>query len=115
LPEHGERFLKLKKLFLPVMIVWLVYAVARPAFPPGPKWTTRTTLALIVVDALFVRTANDPVHHYHRLGAGCVNKRRYFLDNSGIVADISAGGEPAPEIRDLGMLARHNADCELGG
>jgi hypothetical protein len=39
----------------------------------------------------------------------------YFLGNSGIVADISAGGEPVPEIRDLGMLARHNADCELGG
>lgn len=108
MPEQGERFLKLTKLFLPVLR--LPVQRSRPAQNgqrdnSGPHRSQR----------LFVQTANDPVRHYHRLDAGCVNKRQYFLRNSGIVADISARGEPAPEIRDLGMFARQNADCELGG
>ena len=69
----------------------------RSSGPARPKMDNRTTLALIVVDTLFVRTANDPVRHDHRLGAGPVNRLQHFLGNDGIVADVGADGEPAPE------------------
>jgi Integrase core domain len=40
---------------------------------------------------------------------------QYLLGNGGVVADIGAVGEPTPEIRDLGMIGRHNGGCQLGG
>jgi hypothetical protein len=64
--------------------------------PPGPEWASGATQTL-VVDAHFVRAADDPVRHYHRRSAGCVDERQHFLSNSGIVADIGVVGEPAPE------------------
>src|SRR5271163_3994218 len=93
---------------------FLVDPLARPAVPTSPEWASGATLAL-VVDAVFMRAADDSVHHYHRLGTGRVDERQHFLGNSGIVADIGAVGQPALEVRDLGMFRRHNADRELGG
>lgn len=68
----------------------------------------------LVIDAFFVRTADNSVRHHDGPSSGRVDEREHFLCYTGIIADIGPFGEPAPKICGLGMLRRNNADRELG-
>ena len=68
----------------------------------------------MVIDAFFVRTADNSVGHHNGPGSGRVDEREHFFCYTGIMADIGPFGEPSPEIYGLGMLRRNNADRELG-
>ena len=68
----------------------------------------------MVIDAFFVRTAENSVRHHNGLSSGRVDEREHFFCYTGIIADIGPFGEPAPKICGLGMLRRNNADRELG-
>jgi hypothetical protein len=48
-------------------------------------------------------------------GSDPVDEREHFFCNADVIANIGPLGEPAPEIRDVGVFSRHNADGELGG
>ena len=69
----------------------------------------------MVIDAFFVRTADNSVRHHNGPSSGRVDEREHFFCYTGIIADIGPFGEPAPKICGLGMLRRNNADRELGG
>ena len=49
------------------------------------------------------------------LGSCRVDEREHFFCYAGIIADISAFGEPASKLGSFGILCRNNADGELGG
>jgi len=49
------------------------------------------------------------------LGSCRVDEREHFFCYAGIIADISAFGEPASKVGSVGILGRHDADGELGG
>ena len=68
----------------------------------------------MVIDAFFVRTADNSVRHHNGHSSGRVDEREHFFCYAGIIADIGPFGEPAPKICGLGMLRRNNADRELG-
>ena len=68
----------------------------------------------MVIDAFFVRTAENSVRHHNGLSSGRVDEREHFFCYTGIIADIGHFGEPSPKICGLGMLRRNNADRELG-
>jgi len=68
----------------------------------------------LVIDAFFVRTADNSVRHHNGPSPGRVDEREHFFCYAGIIADIGPFGEPAPKICGLGMLRRNNADRELG-
>ena len=68
----------------------------------------------MVIDAFFVRAADDTVCHHNGPSCGRIYEREHFFCYAGIVADIGAFGEPAPKICGLGMLRRNNANRELG-
>jgi len=68
----------------------------------------------LVIDAFFVRTADNSVRHHNGPSSGRVDEREHFFWYTGIIADIGPFGEPAPKICGLGMLRRNNADRELG-
>jgi hypothetical protein len=68
----------------------------------------------LVIDAFFVRTADNSVRHHNGPSSGRVDEREHFFCYTGIIADIGPFGEPAPKICGLGMLRRNNADRELG-
>ena len=59
----------------------------------------------MVIDAFFVRTAENSVRHHNGLSSGRVDEREHFFCYTGIIADIGPFGEPAPKICGLGMLA----------
>ena len=67
-----------------------------------------------VIDAFFMRTADNSVRHHDGLGSGRVDERKHLFCYTGIFADICPFGEPAPKVCGLGMLRRNNADRELG-
>ena len=69
----------------------------------------------MVIDAFFMRTADNPVRRHDGLGSGRVDEREHFFCYTGIVADIGPFGEPASKVGCFGILCRHDADSELGG
>jgi len=68
----------------------------------------------LVIDAFFVRAADDSVCHHDGPSSGRLDEREHFLCHTGIIADIGPFGEPAPKICGLGMFRRNNTDRELG-
>src|SRR5262249_20565334 len=90
----------------------LVYALANAAVASRPERARRTG-GPFVIDAFFVWTADNPVSHHDGSGSGPVDEREHFFCNAGIIADIGPSGKPAPKIRDVGILSRHDADSEL--
>ena len=68
----------------------------------------------MVIDAFFVRAADDFVRHHDRFSTGRRDEREHFFGNVGIVADIDSLREPAPKFRSVGMLGRHDAGREVG-
>src|SRR4051812_3896796 len=71
--------------------------LARPPLPTGPIWTLRAVRSL-VVDALLVRAANDPVSQGNRLDAGCVEERQDLGGNLWIRPHIAVIGQPPPQV-----------------
>ena len=67
----------------------------------------------MVIDAFFVRTADNSVRCRDGPSPGRVDEREHFFCHTSIIADISAFGEPAPKVGSFGILCRHDADCEL--
>ena len=67
----------------------------------------------MVIDAFFVRTADNSVRHHNGPSSGRVDEREHFFCYAGIIADIGPFGEPAPKICGLGMLRRYDADVSL--
>ena len=78
----------------------------------GPERTIRAG-GSFVVDTFFVWTANDPVRHHDRLSSSVCDEREHFLRHIDVVANIAAFGEPALEVRDLGIFGGHDTDSEL--
>jgi hypothetical protein len=76
------------------------------------EWAIRAG-GSFVVDTLFVWTANDPVRHHDRLSSSVCDEREHFHRHIDIVANIAAFGEPALEVRDLGIFGGHDTDSEL--
>ena len=58
----------------------------------------------MVIDAFFMRTADNPVRHHDGLGSGRVDERKHLFCYTGIIADICPLGEPAPKIYGLGKM-----------
>jgi len=87
--------------------------LASPAIASGPELARRAG-GPFVIDAFFVRTADNPVRHQDGPSSGCVDEREHLFCYARIIADIGRFGEPAPKICDLGMLGRNNTDRELG-
>ena len=69
----------------------------------------------MVIDAFFVRTADNSVRHHDGPSSGCVDKCEHFFCYARIIADIGRFGEPASKLGSVGILCRNNADGELGG
>ena len=69
----------------------------------------------MVIDAFFVRTADNSVRHHDGPSSGCVDECEHFFCYTGIIADIGRFGEPASKLGSFGILCRNNADGELGG
>ena len=92
----------------------LVKAFTGPAVPACPERASRTG-GTLVVDAFFVRAADNPIGHDDRLGSGLLDERQHFFRHPDIVADVGLLlREPASKVGRLGILGRHNADRELG-
>src|SRR5689334_13151710 len=87
-------------------------ALASPAIPPGPERAMGAGGPL-VIDTVLMWTANDPVRHHDRLSCGLRDERKHFVRDIYIVANIPVFREPAPEVRDAGILGRNNANREL--
>ena len=49
----------------------------------------------MVIDAFFVRTAENSVLHHGRLSSGSIDKRKHFFRYAAVIADIGPYGEPA--------------------
>jgi len=58
----------------------------------------------LVIDAFFMRTADNPVRRHDGLGSGRVDERKHLFCYTGIIADICPLGEPAPKIYGLGKM-----------
>ena len=69
----------------------------------------------MVIDAFFVRTADNPVRHQDGPSSGCVDEREHLFCYARIIADIGRFGEPASKLGSFGIFCRNNADGELGG
>ena len=91
-----------------------MYALASPAIASGPERARRAG-GPFVIDAFFVRTADNSVCHHDGPSSGRVDEREHFICYAGIIADIGPFGEPASKIGSFGILCRHDADGELGG
>jgi hypothetical protein len=68
----------------------------------------------LVIDAFFVRTADNSVRHHGRFSSGRIDEREHFFCYAAVIADIGPFGEPALKICGLGMLRWNDADRELG-
>ena len=69
----------------------------------------------MVIDAFFVRTADNSVCHHNGPSFCRVDEREHFFCYARIIADIGRFGEPASKLGSFGILCRNNADGELGG
>ena len=69
----------------------------------------------MVIDAFFVRTADNSVRHHNGPSSGRVDEREHFFCHAGIITDIGPFGEPASKVGGFGILCRHDADGELSG
>jgi hypothetical protein len=67
----------------------------------------------LVIDAFFVRTAENSVLHHGRLSSGSIDKRKHFFRYAAVIADIGPYGEPALKICGLGILRRNDATMSL--
>ena len=88
--------------------------LASPAIASGPELARRAG-GPFVIDAFFVRTADNPVRHHDGPSSGRVDEREHFFCYAGIIADIGPFGEPASKVGSIRILCRHDADGELGG
>jgi hypothetical protein len=82
---------------------------------PGACYAGGRTGGPFVIDAFFVRTADNSVCHHDGPSSCRVDQREHFFCYAGITADIGPFGEPASKIGSFGILCRHDADGELGG
>ena len=71
--------------------------LARPPVPSGPVWAARAGRSL-VVDALLVRAADDPVSQGDRLDAGSVEERQDLGSDLWIRPHIAVVGQPPPQF-----------------
>jgi hypothetical protein len=81
---------------------------------PAQKRACRTD-GPFVIDAFFVRTADNSVLHHNGPSSSRVGEREHFFCYAGIITDIGPFGEPASKVCDIDILSRHDADGELGG
>src|SRR5271163_4746003 len=92
----------------------LLQELACPAVSPDPERAIGTG-GSFVIDTLLVWAANDPVCHHDRLSSGLRDEREHLLRNIGIVANVAASGEPASQVRDVGIFSWHDGNSELRG
>ena len=94
--------------------VRLVQALAGPAVASCPERASRTG-GTLVVDAFFMGAADNPLGHDNRLDSGLGDERQHFFRHPDIIADVGLVlRKPASKVGCLGVLARQNADRELG-
>jgi hypothetical protein len=69
----------------------------------------------LVIDAFFVRTADNSARHHNGPSSGRVGEREHFFCYACIIADIGRFGEPASKVGSFGILGLHDTDGELCG
>lgn len=90
-------------------------ALAREAVAPGPIGAPRAGFSLGVINAFFVRAANEAVGGDHGLGAVLFEESENLLASGGVVAHVSIFGEPAFEWVRILTLVANDADDHLRG
>ena len=74
---------------------------------------TRRDGGPLVIDAFFVRTADNSVRHCGRLSSGRIDEREHFFRYAAVIADIGPFEEPALKSCGLGILRRNDATMSL--
>jgi hypothetical protein len=90
-----------------------VDALAGEAVASGPVGAPRAGFSLGVVDAFFVRAADEAVGDDHGLGGMLFEEGENLLANVRVVAHIGIFGEPTFEWVRLMTLIAHDADNDL--
>jgi hypothetical protein len=88
---------------------------------PGPAITMRpvgasgTNIALRVIQSLFMRTADYPLHARHRAHRMRRNELNDLAADDEVEPHVAGFGKPAPEFGHLPSLAVCDADRHLAG
>jgi hypothetical protein len=92
-----------------------VDALAGKAVATGPVRALRAGFSLGVVNAFFVRAADEAVGNDHGLGSVLFEEGHNLLADGGVVAYVRIFGKPAFQWVWLVPLVAHDADNDLGG
>ena len=68
----------------------------------------------MVIDAFFVRAADDSVCHHDGPSSGRLDEREHFLCHTGIIADVGPFGEPATKRLTENELSDFSRLCQYG-
>ena len=90
-------------------------ALAGETVAPRPVGALRAGFSLGVVDAFFVRAADEAIGDDHGLGGVLFEEGDNVLANGEVVAYVGIFGKPAFEWIRLVTLAAHDADNDLRG
>jgi hypothetical protein len=90
-------------------------AFASEAIAASPVRALRAGFSLWVVDAFFVRAADEAVGDDHRLGGVLFEEGENLLANGGVGTDVGILGEPTFKRVRLAALVTHDGNNDLGG
>src|SRR5579864_5809852 len=87
--------------------------LAAPSIAVGPERTQRTFFAFRVVNAFFVRAADDTVDSHHRFGTVMIDESNDCFDNFRIDSRVGCFAEPSLNRVRVSTFVRDDANRDL--